>query len=92
MYIYFRTHGFDDQGRQFDLNGNLVDWWKEKTTEHYLEKAQCIVEQYANYTESATGLKVCTIELAIAFFSHSNEPFRFAALAERYQHTRREYC
>lgn len=52
------THGFDDQGRQFDLNGNLVDWWQSQTKEHYLEKAKCIIEQYANYTEPTTGLKV----------------------------------
>lgn len=53
------THGFDDQGRQFDLNGNLVDWWQSKTKAHYLEKAKCIIEQYGNYTEPSTGLKVC---------------------------------
>lgn len=52
------THGFDDQGRQFDLNGNLVDWWKSTTKEHYLEKAKCIIEQYGNFTEPTTGLKV----------------------------------
>ena len=61
LYIHSRTHGFDDQGRQFDLNGNLVDWWKESTKEHYLEKAKCIIEQYGNYTEPSTGLKVCSI-------------------------------
>ncbi|XP_055296722.1 neprilysin-2-like [Sitodiplosis mosellana] len=52
------THGFDDEGCQFDLNGNLIDWWNEKTKEHYLEKAKCIIEQYGNYTESSTDLKV----------------------------------
>lgn len=52
------THGFDDQGRQFDLNGNLVDWWKTETKSSYLEKAKCIIEQYGNYTEPSTGLKV----------------------------------
>lgn len=50
------THGFDDQGRQFDADGNLVDWWDEMTSEAYNEKAQCIVEQYANFTEALTGL------------------------------------
>lgn len=52
------THGFDDQGRQFDLNGNLVDWWQSQTKEHYLEKASCIIEQYGNYSEPTTSLKV----------------------------------
>lgn len=60
------THGFDDQGRQFDLNGNLVDWWQSQTKEHYLEKAKCIIEQYGNYSEPTTGLKVC-----IGFCIHS---------------------
>lgn len=52
------THGFDDQGRQFDLNGNLVDWWKAETKSSYLDKAKCIIHQYGNYTEPTTGLKV----------------------------------
>lgn len=52
------THGFDDQGRQFDSDGNLVDWWQENTKKAYLEKARCIIEQYGNYTEVLTGLKV----------------------------------
>jgi len=44
------THGFDDQGSQKDGNGNLVDWWEPETKKKYLEKAQCIIEQYGNYT------------------------------------------
>jgi len=46
------THGFDDQGRQFDLDGNLVDWWHPETKARYLKKAQCIIDQYSNYTLS----------------------------------------
>lgn len=52
------THGFDDQGSQFDREGNLLDWWKQETKEHYLEKAQCIIEQYGNYTERSTNMTV----------------------------------
>lgn len=52
------THGFDDQGRQFDKTGNLVDWWKPDTKSAYLKKARCIIEQYGNYTEPMTMLKV----------------------------------
>lgn len=44
------THGFDDTGRQFDKDGNLVEWWAPRTKEAFLEKAQCIIEQYGNYT------------------------------------------
>ena len=31
------THGFDDQGRQFDQDGNLVDWWQPETKKRSLE-------------------------------------------------------
>ena len=44
------THGFDDEGRQFDAHGNLRDWWTEKDSKEFTERAQCIVDQYANYT------------------------------------------
>jgi endothelin-converting enzyme/putative endopeptidase len=44
------THGFDDEGRQFDANGNLKDWWTKKDAKEFDERAQCIVDQYAQYT------------------------------------------
>merc|ERR550539_43054 len=44
------THGFDDQGRQFDKEGNLLNWWKPDTSSRYLNKAKCIINQYTNYT------------------------------------------
>jgi neprilysin len=50
------THGFDDEGSQFDADGNLVDWWQESTKSAYLEKAQCIIDQYGNYTEPNVNL------------------------------------
>lgn len=52
------THGFDDQGRQFDKDGNLVDWWAPETKEKYLKKAECIIYQYGNYTVESVGLNV----------------------------------
>jgi putative endopeptidase len=44
------THGFDDQGRQFDAKGNLRDWWTKEDAEQFEKRAQCIVDQYAQYT------------------------------------------
>ena len=44
------THGFDDEGRQFDAQGNLKDWWTEKDAKEFNDRAQCIVDQYAQYT------------------------------------------
>lgn len=52
------THGFDDQGKQFDLDGNLVDWWDSETQKQFLEKAQCIIDQYGNYTDIKANLSV----------------------------------
>ena len=54
------THGFDDQGRQFGPDGNLVEWWAPSTKQAYLERAQCIINQYGNYTvpEVTTALFV----------------------------------
>ncbi|XP_034115605.1 neprilysin-2-like [Drosophila albomicans] len=52
------THGFDFEGRQFDEEGNMRDWWQPDTQKAYLQKAQCITEQYGNYTEPETGLKL----------------------------------
>jgi putative endopeptidase len=44
------THGFDDQGRQFDAKGNLRDWWTKEDGAQFEQRAQCIVDQYAQYT------------------------------------------
>jgi membrane metallo-endopeptidase-like protein 1 len=44
------THGFDDQGRLFDIDGNVNLWWSEDDVRNFLQKAECFVEQYGNYT------------------------------------------
>jgi putative endopeptidase len=43
------THGFDDQGRQFDAEGNLRDWWTPQDAETYKQRAAEIAKQYDNY-------------------------------------------
>ncbi|HYC36983.1 MAG TPA: M13 family metallopeptidase [Usitatibacter sp.] len=43
------THGFDDQGRQFDAKGNLKDWWTKDDATAFNARAQCIADQYAQY-------------------------------------------
>lgn len=43
------THGFDDEGRQFDAKGNLRDWWTSQDSEQFEKRAQCVVDQYAQY-------------------------------------------
>ena len=44
------THGFDDQGRKFDGQGNLRDWWTPADGKAYEERASCIADQYSGYT------------------------------------------
>ncbi|WP_338870541.1 M13 family metallopeptidase [Spirosoma sp. SC4-14] len=44
------THLFDDQGRQYDANGNLRDWWTKADAERFNTKTQAIVTQYNGYT------------------------------------------
>jgi endothelin-converting enzyme/putative endopeptidase len=44
------THGFDDEGRQFDAQGNLRDWWTEEDSKEFVKRASCISDQYSTYT------------------------------------------
>ena len=44
------THGFDDQGRQFDKDGNLRDWWTPEDASKYKIAAQRVVDQFDAYT------------------------------------------
>jgi putative endopeptidase len=51
------THGFDDQGRQFDATGNLRDWWSKKSADEYDKRRKAVVQQYNEY-EPLPGLHV----------------------------------
>jgi putative endopeptidase len=44
------THGFDDEGRQFDAQGNLRDWWTADDGKEFVKRASCISDQYSKYT------------------------------------------
>jgi endothelin-converting enzyme/putative endopeptidase len=43
------SHGFDDQGRKFDAQGNLTDWWTASDAKAYEERSQCIADEYSNF-------------------------------------------
>ena len=43
------THGFDDEGRQFDAQGNLKDWWTKEDADQFVKHADCVVDQYGQY-------------------------------------------
>lgn len=52
------THGFDDQGRQYDNIGNLKDWWDFETKKRFIKKTRCIIEQYGNYSAKSVNLQL----------------------------------
>jgi putative endopeptidase len=43
------THGFDDEGRQYDANGNINNWWTKQDAERFSERAQKIIDQFDSY-------------------------------------------
>lgn len=51
------THGFDDQGRKFDSQGNLRDWWTAEDAREFEKRAECFVRQYEEY-EAVPGVKL----------------------------------
>jgi len=52
------THGFDDQGRQFDKDGNLKDWWAKEDAAKYTVQATKVVKQFDSYTVLDTSTHV----------------------------------
>jgi putative endopeptidase len=44
------THAFDDEGSQFDAQGNLRNWWTDADRKEFEKRAQCVVDQYSGYT------------------------------------------
>ena len=51
------THGFDDEGRQYDPQGNLRDWWTAEDAKQFEERANCIVQEYSDFV-SVDDLKL----------------------------------
>ena len=43
------THGFDDQGRQYDAQGNLRDWWTAEDGKRFTARAERVIQQYNGY-------------------------------------------
>ena len=44
------THAFDDEGSQFDAQGNLRNWWTDADRKEFEQRAQCVIDQYSGYT------------------------------------------
>jgi endothelin-converting enzyme/putative endopeptidase len=43
------THGFDDEGRQFDAKGNLHDWWTKTDAKEFQQRADCVSDEYSQF-------------------------------------------
>jgi putative endopeptidase len=51
------THDFDDEGRKFDVKGNLRDWWTPEDAKAYEEHGQCIADEYTGPVPGVPGVK-----------------------------------
>lgn len=92
------THAFDDQGREYDADGNLRDWWTPQSSAEFAQRAQCVVELYDSFQgvdalpdsrvngELTLGENLADMGgLHVAYDAHE------AALARLDDHERREY-
>uniref|UniRef100_A0A9J8AQL5 Phosphate regulating endopeptidase homolog, X-linked n=1 Tax=Cyprinus carpio carpio TaxID=630221 RepID=A0A9J8AQL5_CYPCA len=52
------THGFDNNGRKYDKDGNLDQWWSNSSITRFTEKTQCMIDQYNRYHWKEAGLNV----------------------------------
>ncbi|XP_075929055.1 neprilysin-like isoform X2 [Petromyzon marinus] len=57
------THGFDNFGRKFNKEGNLVDWWTAESDEDFDSRSRCLVSQYSSYTwDLASGQNISGVK------------------------------
>jgi len=78
------THGFDDEGRNYDAKGNLTQWWTSEDSAKFAQRAQLIVNQYSNYIVNDSlhvNGKLCLGEniadlggLTIAYYAFKKTP------------------
>jgi putative endopeptidase len=56
------THGFDDQGSQFDAQGNLRNWWSPEDLARFKERAECVARQYGGFAVDGTAVNGHLVE------------------------------
>ena len=84
------THGFDDQGRWFDKNGNLDSWWSEEEEQNFREKTK-MCEKFFNEIEVLPGLKANgKLTLGENIADHGGVKIAFVAYKKATQGQRRE--
>ena len=68
------THAFDDQGREYDKQGNLHRWWQNSTLQHFEERIQCFMDQYSSFQINGDHVSItCKYHIKrvyILFLSH----------------------
>lgn len=78
------AHGFDNIGRMFDKHGNFEEWWTSESNSVFQENAECIINQYSNYTiPELNGTRVSTLPYFIKIDTIS--VLWFMALGRRQQ-------
>lgn len=80
------THGFDDQGRQYDAEGNLRDWWAPEDEKAFKERADCEVQEYSDF--AVAGGEHVNGKLTLGENTADNGGLRiaYAALMEALSH------
>ena len=73
------THGFDDEGRQFDAHGNLRDWWTPRDAAEFKTRVECLAKEYSSF-EPLPGVKV-NGELTLGENTADNGGLRIALMA-----------
>jgi len=73
------THGFDDQGRQFDAQGNLKDWWTPEDAKEFERRAACVVDEYGSF--AAVGDLKMNGKLTLGENTADNGGMRIAYMA-----------
>ena len=66
------THGFDNAGRQYDKDGNLRDWWTQSSLDNFLDRTQCIINQYDQYTVGKKNVSMGIFSIEIADLKELN--------------------
>ena len=80
---------FSKLGRQRNKNGNTVNWWTDQTLANYLERAQCFIDQYSNYTvPSGSHVSV----FLLSYYHYPVNVTCFICLDQRSDHSGREHC
>src|SRR5215472_4020543 len=73
------THGFDDQGRRYDAQGNLRDWWTAEDEKAFKQRAECEVQQYNDFT--VAGAEHVNGKLTLGENTADNGGIRIAFMA-----------